>query len=305
MSPPVIPFRHHLAGPGHDRIVRWLTDELGWQPLEDGTEVAPWITIADVPGAAAARRVDVLLVTGSSPPAAAAAAAVATVPRFVVAWPEERDVLRGLDLAPPNPDAAERIDVGGSAGGVGTSIIAATLAAAAAWGGREVLLLDRPRPARGVVRSDDLESPRLWSAADRVHGVDRLRRVAVAGEVDRFDPGAASLVVVDRGPRIDVDVLVLRRDRAGLEGLAATTAGGLVLTDDGLLPRGDIQEAAGGRRLVLAPWSSRVARADLRGRVPGALPGTWVANVGGLLTPVAGTVHSVGEERALGGPTPP
>lgn len=286
---PSTPYRARLAGPHAEALVRWFDAELGWYAVQDPGE-APWLTVADVAGAIAEPGpADVLLLASNDGAVEAARAAVVCADPHVVAWPDDRDVLRALSPQPPAPRAVDRIEVGGASGGVGTTTVAAALAGLAAWGGQAVLLLSAPGgplpEGTPTVAAEDLAGIHTWSAAGVVPGVADLRCLGVAGEVAGLDPGDAATVIVDGGVRHDVDVLVVRRDRAGLDALARTTAGAVVVLDHGIAPPGAVREAIGTRRFVVLSWSRRVARAAWEGRLPAALPGTWLD----ALRPVLGS----------------
>jgi len=91
-----------------------------------------------------------------------------------------------------------------------------------------------------------------------------------------IDPAPASLVIRDTGVTEDVDVLVLRRDAAGVAALRDAVAAVVVVVDHGLAPIRAVRAAAGNRRVVSVPWSARVARAAIVERVPAGLPGAWL-----------------------------
>lgn len=274
------PYQARLAGPHADPLVRWLAAELGWYAVQDTGEAA-WFTVADVAGAIAEPGpADVLLLTSGDGAVDAARAAVACAAPQVVSWPDDREALRAMSAQPPAPRAVDRIEVGGSSGGVGTTTVAAALAGLAAWQGQDTLLLSCPGgplpDGAPTVAAEDLVGIHTWSASTVVPGVANLRCLGVVGEVAELDPGDAAMVLVDRGVRHDVDVLVVRRDRAGLDALARTTAAVVVVLDHGIAPPAAVRDAIGTRRFVVVPWSRRVARAGWEGRLPAGLPGTWL-----------------------------
>lgn len=298
-----------LAGPHADAITRFV-EARGWQPT-DGGPLHPDVRLTDVE--AADRGVDdgtpvVLLVGPGVRGVAGARAAAVSGARSVLDWPDERERLPEI-VAPfrarerPGPP---RLTVGGAAGGVGTTTIALTVAGLSAWRGARVLALTHgsvPAACGPAVDGDALAGPGTWSAATPVAGIGRLRVLRVRGPVagGPVHAGPADLVVCDLGVTTDADVLVVRRDRAGLSALEDTTAGTVVCTDLGVASARGIVRLAGGRRLVVLDWSVRVARAALRRRIPAGLPGAWVRRLAG----VAPSPDEVVPRRGRGAPAPP
>lgn len=328
----------HLTGPHADAIGRFV-DATPWQRTGGGP-LRPDVRIVDVAGAERTPAPDdtpVLLVVDRGVDAVDAARATAvTGARAVVAWPGDRDRLVALvgGCAGRRPDPRPGILVAGAAGGVGTTTVTLALAGLAAWRGARVLALvhgdvpapcgpaadgptvSRPTVSRPAVSGpavsrpvdrDALAGPGTWGAARPAAGLDRLRVLRTEGPVRRepVDAGAADLVVRDGGVGRDADVLVLRRDAAGLDALAATTAGTTVCVDAGVARRRALREAAGGRRMVVVDWSTRVARAGLARRVPTGLPGTWLRSLAGVLPDGGWDLHSPGRARAAESPDRP
>lgn len=278
-----------LEGAHAEAIRRYVESRPGWQLTDDGP-LRPQVLLADVPGAPAGGDVPVLLlVTDDVAPARAATAAARTGAAAVLAWPGGRDRLAraAAELRPDAVRAGVGLTVGGAAGGVGTTTVALALAGLAAWDGRRVLALVHgsvPAPAGTVVDPADLAGPGAWRAATVAPGCGRLRVLRCSRPPARLpvEAGPAELVVRDLGVGADVDVLVVRRDRSGLDALQATPAGTVACADAGPVRAERMVAAAGGRRLVVLPRSVRVARADLAGRVPAALPGRWLALLRGI-----------------------
>jgi hypothetical protein len=130
-----------------------------------------------------------------------------------------------------------------------------------------------------------VEATDLFERATPLPGVPGARAVMPSAPVaPGADLGAAGadFVVVDAGRSAEGDVLVCRPDRAALERLAATAAGAVVVNGQGAASPRAVLRAAGGRRLLTLPWSTRVARAGLAGRVPGSLPGSWLRRLAPL-----------------------
>lgn len=280
-----LPVRLHLRGPHAGAVERWVLS-VGWQPVTDDVGVPSALALVDVPAAlqdppetAAA----VLLVADDAPEQAATAAVRLGVAE-VVAWPEERTRLpeiAGRVVGRRMPGQVEDLRVSGGAGGVGASLVAQALAGLCAWRGRRTLVLRSAVRVGGA--ADELEGTAAWRAAVPVPGVQRLRRLEVPDPGVTVAGGPAELVVRDLGVSRDTDVLVIRRDRAGLEAAAATTAAVIVVNGDGPATSAAFRRAAAGRRAVIVPWSARVARADLHDRVPAGLPGTWLRTLASVL----------------------
>lgn len=280
-------------------VRRWLEGTLGWQAVDDDLDgpVPPSVRLVDVEGAlrlldgpAGVHGVDrlptLLLVESDDAPEVVADVARRLQPAGVCRWPDGRDALPGLVVrsvgAPRGVGASGRVlRVGGVAGGVGTTTIVLALVGLAAWSGQRALAVVHGHA--GVrdatpVPPDALVAPDLWSRAMPLPGLARARVVhtglaaAACPPVDR----RIDLSVLDVGTTPEVDVVVCRPDRAAAEQLPATMAGAVIVVGRGLLSAERIAALAGGRRIVHLPTSVRVARAVLRGQVPGGLPGRWL-----------------------------
>jgi len=275
-----------LAGPHAAKVRDWIESVLGWQPV-DGPDggLTPSFALTDAAAESVSSLPTILLVDEHDDAVRVAGRVVLTNAAAVVVWPGERDELPaaadrviGEHVAVP---AAQPLRVGGAAGGVGTTTVALALGGLAAWSGIRTLVLGRGVvPVRGVtsVAAAATGAHGIWAHARPVPGVPRLRALAVDGPpVDAPPDNEAGLVVVDAGVDPDVDVLVGRRDAATIAALEVTCASVLALTDDGAALTGAVTEVLGRRRLVLLPRSNRVAAAGLCGRVPSALPGSWLA----------------------------
>lgn len=299
-----LPVAVSLASALTDRVERYLEAELGWQVVgSDDATLPPRIVIVDVTAQLPGDLTTVLLATRTDRLETVAAAVGRLRPDEVVVWPDDRGHLAaavaGLVTRPSRPAATTTLlCVGGAAGGVGTTSVALALAALSAWDGAAVLVVTRPptplpgRPHSVAVLSSD----RVLDAARPVAGVPGLRHLTVAHAPDgdrdgRVDVAARSTtigaVVVDVGVEHDVDVLVVRRDRAGLAAIEVTVAPVIVVQDDGPIPLAVLQRGAGGRRAIVVPRSIRVARADAAGRGPAAYPGAWLRR----LRPVVATAR--------------
>ena len=287
-----LPVLVQVAGPSAEAVRSWVESVLGWQPVDAETAllVPPRLCVADPAGVMAAERSrelpTVLLVGDDDHPADVAVAAVRARPTSTLRWPSDREGLEDAALsglgAPRTAAAGPRtLRVGGSAGGVGTSTVAAALAGLYGWQGAATLLILGPAaPVTGVrdLPAAALAGAGLWSQASPLAGVPRARAVQVGvpqQSVAVVDP-AVSVCVVDAGVDDDVDVLVCRADAPGLTAAGRTTAAAVVVVGSGPAARSAVQQVCGPRRRVHLPRSARVARAGLHGRVPAGLPGSWL-----------------------------
>lgn len=286
-SSEALPVVLELAGPAAGRIRRHLEGELGWQPVEpDGPVPAP-VRIVDVPaslGLATGGPPTWVVVTAQDDPAAAAAAATRLGAVQVVPWPPDDGAFAAAAERLPEASSDHglpELRVGGAAGGVGCTTVALALAGLGAWAGQDTLVVTHgavPHPVHGTVDPESLTSPAVGRAARPVRGVARLELLHVSAPAPEVGLHAVDRVVVRDVGTADpaVDVLVLRRDAAGLAAAGDAVAGTLVVSDAGVVPIRAIREAAAGRRVVVVPWSVRVARAAVTGRVPASLPGSWL-----------------------------
>lgn len=243
----------------------------------------------------------------------------AVVARLVAAGPRHRAVrdvggsagpqgwdLTGVQRPGRAPDHGQSIVVGGACGGVGTSTVALTLAAWEVWrthGRRALAVVSGPAPVPDarVVAPQVLAGHRGWAASTPVPGVDGLRVVRSAGFLPRQSSPDGVATVIDVGvvspTDEEIDVLVVRRDAAGLSALQDSPCGSVAIADDGPVTRARMLGVADGRRVVILPWSIRVARAHALQRLPGSAPGRYAAAVGALFgqrPEVGGRVGSEG-----------
>ncbi|MFA9444139.1 hypothetical protein [Egicoccus sp. AB-alg6-2] len=290
-----LPVLLELTDPVRDRVRSWVEGVLGWQPVDPETDrlVPPRVCLMD-PVTAVERGprvlggdVPVILLVGEEHPSDIALAAVRVRPVATLRWPEDRDgladaALGGLQARRPTGGGARVVRVGGAAGGVGTSTVAAALAGLFGWQGERTLTILGPGAPVAEVRdlaAGALSGAGLWAHATPLAGVESARAVRVVGRAPRLAPvvdPAIGVCVVDAGVDDDVDVLVLRADTAGLAAAGRTTAAAVVVIGKGPAPCAAVAEACGPRRRVHLPRSARVARAGLCGRVPAGLPGSWL-----------------------------
>lgn len=299
-----LPVTVEMEEPVAARLRAYLEGTLGWQVIDDSTRtvVPPLCRLVGVDTEPSSDpSPTVLLVTDDDAPAAAAVAAVRSDPIAVMRWPEDRERLAEelpsiLSRSPHRDGMEGELRVGAAAGGVGATTIAIGLGALLAWSGRPTLVVASgpvPVPDVRMLAPDDLESPGTWRAAALTPGCPALRVVRTASgsagaAVDGGPLGAT--VIRDLGRAEDADVLVLRRDRAGVEALDVTSAGVAVVVDDGVVPIRHLSRLAGHRRLLVVPSSVRVARAHALQRIPGSLPGAWLR----VLAPLARELHPQG-----------
>lgn len=291
--PPVeaLPVALELGSGDAARVTAWIEGVLGWQPVTAGAGLAPRVRLCDVPGAgrvgpAPAGSPTALLVRDDDDAHAVAAAVRDRQPELLVRWPADRDLLpeqvgRLLDRPAPVRSALTDIRVGGSAGGVGATTVALALGALAAWRWGDTLVLTHgtvPVEVPRTVEVEALPGPRTWAAAQRVAAVPGLGVIRADGPAHTVPPvdEAVTTVVRDLGGDEDVDVLVVRRDRAGISAVDRSAAAVVVVRDDGIAPMDALTSAAGGRRLIVVACSARVARAGYLRRVPAALPGSYL-----------------------------
>jgi hypothetical protein len=306
--PVALPVAIEVRGALLDPLRRTAEGVLGWQVVDEVTAslVPPAVRLVDTDAVRRDGTPIVLLCTGDDDPVAAAEATARLVPDAVVGWPATDAMLSaavGRAAATPRATApsAATVRVGGAGGGVGTTTVALTLAGIAAWRGATVLLasgdgvlLPTGAPA---VDPGALTAPDLFVRAAAVRGVvgaRAVRTIAPVLDAEVRDP-TVGVVVLDVGVADEVDVLVLRPDATGLAALERTAAAAVVVTGTGPVPGHVLTAAIGRRRRVDAPWSHRVARAALVGRVPAALPGRFVRSLAGL-------VPDVGSRRRVRGP---
>ncbi|QBI19390.1 hypothetical protein ER308_07395 [Egibacter rhizosphaerae] len=220
------------------------------------------------------------------------------------------------------PGGPRLLVITGIGGGVGASTVALALAGLTAWAGHSVVvcggddllaLAGRDRwqgpGGRAVAALDAGAGQEIETLAVAVPGVERLRLLGDGRPVRRVAGWPADLVVVDAGP--EGDGVAEDADTEELAGEAAVPGRGsgsrlrvarpdgrlvraprtgdpLVLVGDGPLSRRAVRGERGRNAVVSVPWSARVGVAGVRGRVPGALPGSWLAALRRLL-PVRGS----------------
>lgn len=284
------------------RVVAWVEGVLGWQPVDAAAGgLHPRLRLVDVPaaagpGPASGPEVPAVLLVASDDAALAVALAVQRLhPAVVLAWPDDRERLVPVAadlLRRARPVATEEmtIRVGGASGGVGTTTVALALGALASWRHGATLVLGSGTVPLATVRTvelDALAGQRTFEEASPVPGIPGLRVAHTSAPPVGVpvDAGDAAVVIRDVGVADDTDVLVLRRDAAGVAALGRSPAAAAVVLDDGCAPMGVIVGAGGGRPTITVPRSARVARAGMLQRVPAALPGSYLRSLRPLVAP--------------------
>ena len=325
-TPAALPVEVALDEARFTGLRRFIEGQLGWQAVESGGGqlVPPRLVLQDLttattmtPASAgvgtAARRgahvPHVLVIGPDDDLRGLAAVAVDVRADGVVIWPDDRDGMEDLVgrlLARPAPAVpSDALRIGGSAGGVGTTTVALAVAGLVAWNGSPTLVAVRGTGLHApVVPAAALAGSGVWHRARPLAGVPTARAVRL---VDRdpvpepTDPDVEAFVL-DAGVDPEVDVLVCRRDAAALEMLSVTTAGMIVVVGEGPATSKRLRRAAADRPAIVLPWSARVARAGLRGRVPAGLPGAFVHRLRAVLPDRirSGEGSDQGRERAFG-----
>jgi hypothetical protein len=225
----------------------------------------------------------------------------------VVVWPDERErllaapgLLRPLGTAAP---ATAVLRVGGCRGGVGTSTVALAIGATVAWaGGRALVVGDEPlarlaglAPWRGPGTAElaalgRFAAHEVTAVARDVPGVPGLQLVAGGGGVTDTSGWPYDLVVADVGVAgSGAAMVVVGAADASL--VAGAQADVVLVVAHGPLDRSGVRAALGRAPDGWLPYAHRVARAGSTGRVPSALPGSWVA---AMTAAVAGAVAASG-----------
>jgi len=292
-----LPVELDLHGRHAEGVRAWIESTLGWQPVAGATAglVPPAVVLRDLGSTHAAEGAasipSVLLIDDDATPLRAAEVVTATAPDVILAWPSGRDrlveVTDGVLARPRHPAPhGSVLRVGGSAGGVGTTTVALALTGLAAWGGAATLAAVRGTGlAPPIVPTASLEGLGVWARAQPLAGVPGARAVRLVDHdaVPATTDPEIRLLVLDAGVEPEVDVLVCRPDAAALAMLSVTTAAAVVVMGEGAAPLKELRRAAAGRRGLLLPWSARVARAGLAGRVPAGVPGAWLRRLLPLL----------------------
>lgn len=280
-----------LAGRLGAEVAAFAEAEAGWQVVAADGPLVPLFTLGTCVRGDRATAV----VLEERPDAAVLREAMLAGALDVIVWPDERDRLLRVPervvLESGRGGTTPLLTVAGTRGGVGTSTVALTIAATVAWSGGQALCVGD----RGLVRLAGLgvwEGPgvaevvalgrhavtELPALARLVPGVPGLAVLGGGGPLGDASTWPYDLVVHDRGSTTDdgADVMVAGAD-ATVE--AAAPAGVVLVVEHGPLNRAAVAAKLGRAPDGWLPYSPRVARAGSAGRVPSALPGSWVAAV--------------------------
>lgn len=284
---PDLPVCVDLFGRLGAEVAAFAEAEAGWQVVTADGPLVPAFTMA-------------AQVRGTTPTVVVVAAAVEPAQLRdtmlagavdVVVWPDERERL----LAAPerivravSGPSTPLLGVAGARGGAGTSTVALTIAGAVAWAGGRALCVG----GAGLLRLAGLarwEGPgtaevlalgrhaaqEVPALAREVPGVPGLAVLGGGGSVPAAESWPYDLVVNDLGTDAaqPADVMVATAD-ASVE--AAAGAGVVLVVEHGPLDRSAVAARLGRAPAAWLPYSNRVARAGCAGRVPSALPGSWV-----------------------------
>lgn len=289
-----LPVLIDLPAPLAQEVASYVESDLGWQPVDGLGGLAPALALASVvrPGIPT-----VLVVTGE-PRAGSETGAVA-----LVVWPAQRGRLAvlGTRLAggAGRPSAGVAtvpvpavVGVAGAAGGAGASTVTLALAGLLAWSGRRTVAVGgddllalcgtAQQPGPGAAELAALPpqdvAEELVLLARPVHGVPGLA-VLGGGPLGGDCAGwPVDVVVADlgAGPTTRAASLMVARPDHSLR-RAAQAGIPTVVNGDGPVPPRIAARLLGRHLAACVPASARVAQAGLRGRVPGALPGRWLA----------------------------
>lgn len=307
-----LPVAVELEGVLGQEVTAFVEGEGGWQVVAAGGPPRPVLVLTGPGGAVAAGTPRVIVVEGT-PDRDETRTGLLAGALDVIGWPDDRARLlevpdRATAASPRGGPAVLR--VGGAAGGVGTSTVALALAGLLAWGGRRTLVVGAedllclagiddwhgPGAAEIALLDPTDVAEEVGALARSVAGVPGLAVLGVTGgalpSVLASTPAwPADVVVADvRTAAGAADVVVARPD-ARLRAAAGTTAP-VVLVGDGPLDGRGARRVLGRAAAAHVPTSVRVARAGLVGRVPSALPGSWLAPLTALLAAPSTASHT-------------
>lgn len=286
-----LPVSVDLPEPLSSAVVAYVEAEGGWQVVAADGPPSPVLHLAS--------RVDgqrpTVVVHPGRVPAEALRATLLDGAVDCIGWPDERE--RILQVPTRLPTAHREtvrpalLRISGTAGGVGTSTVCLAVGGLLAWGGLEALVVgaddllglcglgDWTGPgAAEVVGLDPREAAaEVAGLARPVAGVPGLTVLRGAGAaVEEVAGWGCQVVVVDCGTaHLDRAQLVCGPRDASLRRAADVTAP-VLLAERGPLTSVQARRVLGRRPAALLPTSARVARAGLAGRVPAALPGSWL-----------------------------
>jgi hypothetical protein len=279
-----LPVSVALPAPLDAAVITWVEGDLGWQVVDPGGSLAPVLALAGAPQGGAPW----IAVVDGHPGEDVVTALLTAGAEDVIGWPDGRDriplIATRIDVHRRVGPRGARLEVAGVAGGVGTSTLALALGGLLAWGGAAAL----------VVGGDGMlalagEAGRRASAGTHV-AVEGVPRLSVAGRHGGTATAAwtGDVVVVDAGTRVTPSTtLVIARPDGALR-RAARTDRPVVVNGDRPVAAAHVRRLLGATPVAHLPWSARVARAGVAGRVPSGLPGRWLRGLGDGLRQVDG-----------------
>lgn len=264
-----------LPAPLHAAVTAWVEGDLGWQVVDPSGPLPPVLALADAP----CTGLPWIAVTDGPPDDDTVTAQLTAGAEDVVGWPDGREriplVATRVDVTRRVGPRRPRVSVAGVAGGVGTSTLALAIGGLLSWGGAAVLVVGGAA-VLGLAGVSDRVSAGAHAAVPGVTGLS-----VSAGRGDTAGAGwAGDVVVVDDGTRVTpTTTVVVTRPDAGLR-RARDVARPTVVNGRSPLGPSEARRVLGRMPLAQLPWSVRVARAGLAGRVPSGLPGRWLDELG-------------------------
>lgn len=281
-------------------VASFVETEAGWQVVGTDGGLAPALAIASGPRPGVP---SVVVVEGPADGEQVRAALLAGA-LDVIAWPQDR---RRLLDAPLRVRATGRqaggpavFRVAGCAGGVGTSTVTLAVGGLLAWSGRPTLVVGGddllalcglgpwtgPGAAELAALAPADAAAEVAGLARAVPGVDRLTVLGGGGGVAGTGGWPLAAVVADlRAPtHLHGADLVCARADSRLRALGPLGGDVPVLVgESGPLDRAGVRRLLGRAPVGWVPWSVRVARAGVSGRVPSGLPGSWISTLRAVL----------------------
>ena len=277
-------------------VSAFVEAEAGWQIVGGDGPLLPVLTLSEEAAGASS-----VVVRQGPVPAADVRSALLAGALDVVSWPEDR--MRLLELPGRLRPAAEGpptplLRVGGCRGGVGTSTVALAVGATVAWSGGRALVIGGPGlmrlagvgPWQGPGAAElaaigGQAAAEVAGVARQVPGVPGLQVLYGAGDPPPAVGWPYELVVADVGVGAAAHVVVGAADGAIAD---APADAAVVVVEHGPLDRPGVRRRLGRDPAGWLPYSARVARAGLAGRVPSGLPGSWVKAVRASVGAIAG-----------------
>lgn len=271
-------------------VSAFVEAEAGWQVVDSGGPLVPALHLTATPSQ---DRRCVVIATAATPlPELRSALLGGAID--VITWPDERHRLLEAPARLPDETSSAHgpavLRIAGARGGVGCSTVALAAAACVAWSGRRALIVcDSDAlsligmshwPGAGTAELAALgpqAAAEVAGVTKPVPGVEGLSVLGGGRDLAGVGGWPYDLVVVDAGTAAEgADVTVARADGAVA---AAGDSTVVLVVEHGPLDRAGVRRRLGRRPTGWLPYSARVARAALAGRVPSALPGSWVKSV--------------------------